>query len=184
MTTRRWSRRRRTTLRRATSSGRSVPRFETEFSLPPFSHYRSLRRVNPSPFLYYLDFDRFAVIGSSPEILVRCGTARFRSGPLRAPVAAASPPAEDPCPGGRAACRSKGTGRASHAARPRPQRRGPVAEIGSIKVTDRFILEYYSQVMHIVSMSRASWHRSMTRSMRWWPASQPAPYPARPRSGP
>ena len=46
-------------------------RFETEFTLPPFALYRSLRRVNPSPFLYYLDFDSFAVIGSSPEILVR-----------------------------------------------------------------------------------------------------------------
>ncbi|MGE3832429.1 MAG: chorismate-binding protein, partial [Parvibaculaceae bacterium] len=38
-------------------------RFETEFTLPPFALYRSLRRVNPSPFLYYLDFDRFAIIG-------------------------------------------------------------------------------------------------------------------------
>src|SRR5207248_11793463 len=46
-------------------------RFEAPFALPPFALYRSLRRVNPSPFLYYLDFDRFAIIGSSPEILVR-----------------------------------------------------------------------------------------------------------------
>ena len=46
-------------------------RFESNFALPPFALYRSLRRVNPSPFLYYLDFDQFAIIGSSPEILVR-----------------------------------------------------------------------------------------------------------------
>ena len=41
------------------------------FDLPPFNLYRSLRRLNPSPFLYYLNFNNFSVIGSSPEILVR-----------------------------------------------------------------------------------------------------------------
>ena len=46
-------------------------RFEAPFTLPPFSLYRALRRVNPSPFLYFLDFGDFAVAGSSPEILVR-----------------------------------------------------------------------------------------------------------------
>ena len=46
-------------------------RFEAPFSLPPFSLYRALRRTNPSPYLYFLDFGTFAVAGSSPEILVR-----------------------------------------------------------------------------------------------------------------
>ena len=46
-------------------------RFEAPFTLPPFALYRALRRVNPSPFLYYLDFGGFSVAGSSPEILVR-----------------------------------------------------------------------------------------------------------------
>ena len=46
-------------------------RFEAPFKLPPFALYRALRRVNPAPFLYYLDFDGYAVAGSSPEILVR-----------------------------------------------------------------------------------------------------------------
>ena len=46
-------------------------RFEVPFKLPPFSLYRSLRRLNPSPFLFYLDFGDFSVVGSSPEILVR-----------------------------------------------------------------------------------------------------------------
>lgn len=54
-------------------------RFESDFTLPPFTLYRSLRRVNPSPFLYYLDFDRFAIIGSSPRFWCGCGTARSRS---------------------------------------------------------------------------------------------------------
>ena len=46
-------------------------RFTCPFPLPPFTLYRALRRVNPSPFLYFLDFPGFAVVGSSPEILVR-----------------------------------------------------------------------------------------------------------------
>src|SRR2546423_4895630 len=46
-------------------------RFRRAFSLPPLALYRALRRLNPSPFLYFLNFPGFAVVGSSPEILVR-----------------------------------------------------------------------------------------------------------------
>ena len=46
-------------------------RFTCPFPLPPIALYRALRRVNPSPFLYFLDLPGFAVVGSSPEILVR-----------------------------------------------------------------------------------------------------------------
>ncbi|MGH6942951.1 MAG: anthranilate synthase component I family protein, partial [Geminicoccaceae bacterium] len=46
-------------------------RFTLPFHLPPFALYRALRRLNPSPFLFFLDFDGFALVGSSPEILVR-----------------------------------------------------------------------------------------------------------------
>jgi anthranilate synthase component I len=55
-------------------------RFETPFTLPPFALYRALRRVNPAPFLFYLDYGTFAVAGSSPEILVRVrdGTVTIR----------------------------------------------------------------------------------------------------------
>src|SRR5207244_10064907 len=55
-------------------------RFEAPFTLPPFSLYRALRRTNPSPYLYFLDFGDFAVAGSSPEILVKVsgGTVTIR----------------------------------------------------------------------------------------------------------
>src|SRR5439155_17051409 len=55
-------------------------RFEAPFELPPFSLYRALRRVNPSPYLYFLDFGDFAIAGSSPEILVKVagGTVTIR----------------------------------------------------------------------------------------------------------
>ena len=46
-------------------------RFRAPFTRDPFALYRSLRRSNPSPFLFFLDFGGFAVVGSSPEILVR-----------------------------------------------------------------------------------------------------------------
>nr|MCU0987372.1 chorismate-binding protein [Acetobacteraceae bacterium] len=55
-------------------------RFRVPFTLPPFALYRSLRRLNPSPFLFFLDFGGFAVVGSSPEIMVRLrdGTVTIR----------------------------------------------------------------------------------------------------------
>jgi anthranilate synthase component 1 len=46
-------------------------RFEVPFRLPPFALYRALRRLNPSPFLFFLDYGSFSVVGSSPGILVR-----------------------------------------------------------------------------------------------------------------
>src|SRR3569833_3770045 len=46
-------------------------RFRRPFTLPPFSLYRALRRLNPSPFLYYLSLPGFQIAGSSPEVLVR-----------------------------------------------------------------------------------------------------------------
>src|SRR6185437_3716431 len=46
-------------------------RFSVPFALPPFALYRALRRINPAPFLFYLDFGGFSIVGSSPEVLVR-----------------------------------------------------------------------------------------------------------------
>ena len=64
-------------------------RFEAPFTLPPFALYRALRRVNPAPFLFFLDFGGFAVAGSSPEILVRVrdGTSPSARSPARARAA-------------------------------------------------------------------------------------------------
>ncbi len=51
-------------------------RFETEFPLPPFALYRALRRVNPAPFLCYLDFEDFQIVCSSLRFWFACATAR------------------------------------------------------------------------------------------------------------
>jgi len=126
-------------------------RFETEFTLPPFTLYRSLRRVNPSPFLYYLDFDRFSVIGSSPEILVRVRDGKVTIRPIAGTRRRGATPAEDRALAAELLADPKE--RAEHLMLLDLGRNdvGRVADIGTIKVTDQFILEYYSQVMHIVS---------------------------------
>jgi anthranilate synthase component 1 len=126
-------------------------RFETEFTLPPFALYRSLRRVNPSPFLYYLDFDHFAVIGSSPEILVRVRDGKVSIRPIAGTRRRGATPAEDRALAAELLADPKE--RAEHLMLLDLGRNdvGRVADIGSIKVTEQFILEYYSQVMHIVS---------------------------------
>ena len=63
--------RRNTSGRRHLPGGAEPALRDTVLALPPFSLYRALRRTNPSPFLFFLDFGDFAIVGSSPEILVR-----------------------------------------------------------------------------------------------------------------
>jgi anthranilate synthase component I len=126
-------------------------RFETDFVLPPFSLYRALRRVNPSPFLYFLNFDRFAVVGSSPEILVRVRDGKVSIRPIAGTRRRGATPTEDKALAEELLSDPKEL--AEHLMLLDLGRNdvGRVAEIGSIRVTDKFILEYYSQVMHIVS---------------------------------
>jgi anthranilate synthase component 1 len=126
-------------------------RFEAPFTLPPFALYRALRRVNPSPYLFFLDFGGFAIAGSSPEILVKVdgGTVTIR------PIAGTRPrgatPHEDAALEAELLADPKE--RAEHLMLLDLGRNdvGRVAEIGTVKVTDQFFIERYSQVMHIVS---------------------------------
>ena len=126
-------------------------RFEAPFALPPFALYRALRRTNPSPYLYFLDFGGFALAGSSPEILVKVkdGEVTIR------PIAGTRPRGVDEADDKRLAAEllADPKERAEHLMLLDLGRNdaGRVSEIGSVKVTDKFFLEYYSQVMHIVS---------------------------------
>jgi anthranilate synthase component 1 len=126
-------------------------RFSLPFSLPPFALYRSLRRLNPSPFLFFLDLGGFAVIGSSPEILVRL---RDETVTIR-PIAGTRPRGKTPDEDRRLAADllSDQKELAEHLMLLDLGRNdvGRVARIGSVKVTERNIIEYYSHVMHIVS---------------------------------
>jgi len=126
-------------------------RFEMPFSLPPFALYRALRRVNPAPFLFFLDYEGFAVAGSSPEILVRVrdGTVTIR--PLAGTRPRGATPHEDKALEEELLADPKE--RAEHLMLLDLGRNdvGRVARIGTVTVTDQFFIERFSQVMHIVS---------------------------------
>ncbi|WP_342153910.1 anthranilate synthase component I [Methylorubrum sp. SB2] len=126
-------------------------RFEAPFTLPAFALYRSLRRTNPAPFLCYLDFEGFQVVCSSPEILVRVreGTVTIR--PIAGTRRRGATPAEDKALSDELLADPKE--RSEHLMLLDLGRNdvGRVSRIGSVRVTDSFFLEYYSQVMHIVS---------------------------------
>jgi anthranilate synthase component 1 len=126
-------------------------RFETEFTLPAFALYRSLRRVNPAPFLCYLDFEDFQIVCSSPEILVRVRDGKVTIRPIAGTRPRGATPAEDRAHAESLLADPKE--RAEHLMLLDLGRNdvGRVAEMGSVEVTHSFFLEYYSQVMHIVS---------------------------------
>lgn len=125
--------------------------FEAPFTLPSFALYRALRRINPSPYLYYLNFGDFAVVGSSPEILVRVRDGKVTIRPIAGTRPRGATPEEDKALAEELLADAKE--RAEHLMLLDLGRNdvGRVAEIGSVRVTDSFFLEFYSQVMHIVS---------------------------------
>ncbi len=126
-------------------------RFEAKFSLPPFALYRSLRRVNPAPFLFFLDFGTFAAVGSSPEILVRYRDGNVTIRPLAGTRRRGVDAAEDAALEAELLADPKE--RAEHLMLLDLGRNdvGRVAEIGSVKVVKSFAIERYSHVMHISS---------------------------------
>ncbi|MGZ8389489.1 MAG: anthranilate synthase component I [Rhodoplanes sp.] len=126
-------------------------RFETPFALPPFSLYRALRRVNPAPFLFFLDYGSFAVAGSSPEILVRVREGKVTIRPIAGTRPRGTTPHEDQALEDELLEDPKE--RAEHLMLLDLGRNdvGRVSSIGTVQVTDQFFIERYSQVMHIVS---------------------------------
>jgi anthranilate synthase component 1 len=126
-------------------------RFSVPFSLPPFSLYRALRRLNPSPFLFFLDFGDFSVVGSSPEILVRVRDGRVTIRPIAGTRPRGKTPEEDKALAQELLADPKEL--AEHLMLLDLGRNdvGRVAEVGSVKVTERMSIERYSHVMHIVS---------------------------------
>ena len=126
-------------------------RFEAPFTLPPFSLYRALRRTNPSPYLYFLDFGTFAVAGSSPEILVKVSGDVVTIRPIAGTRPRGATPHDDKALEDELLADPKE--RAEHLMLLDLGRNdvGRVARIGTVSVTDRFFVERYSHVMHIVS---------------------------------
>ncbi len=126
-------------------------RFSVPFALPPFALYRALRRINPAPFLFFLDFGGFAVVGSSPEILVRLRDGIVTIRPLAGTRRRGTTHEEDQAL--EAELLGDPKERAEHLMLLDLGRNdvGRVAEIGSVKVTESFVVERFSHVMHISS---------------------------------
>ncbi|MEO1047553.1 MAG: anthranilate synthase component I [Pseudomonadota bacterium] len=126
-------------------------RFTCPFSLPPLELYRALRRVNPSPFLYFLDLPGFAIVGSSPEILVRVRDGEVTIRPIAGTRPRGATRSEDVA--NEAALLADPKERAEHLMLLDLGRNdvGRVTSRGSVSVTDSFGIERYSHVMHIVS---------------------------------
>lgn len=126
-------------------------RFTSPFTLPPIALYRALRRINPSPFLYYLDLPGFALIGSSPEILVRARDGEVTIRPIAGTRPRGKTAVEDAA--NRESLLADPKERAEHLMLLDLGRNdvGRVASAGSVAVTDSYTVEFYSHVMHIVS---------------------------------
>ncbi|MGX1196518.1 anthranilate synthase component I [Parvibaculum sp. MBR-TMA-1.3b-4.2] len=126
-------------------------RFETPFTLPPFALYRALRRINPSPYLYFLNFEDFSVVGSSPEILVRVRNNRVTIRPIAGTRHRGKNKAEDAEIAEELLADPKE--RAEHLMLLDLGRNdaGRVSKIGSVEVTEKFALQHTSHLIHIVS---------------------------------
>ncbi len=126
-------------------------RFAVPFKLPPFSLYRALRRLNPSPFLFHLNFGDFSIIGSSPEILVRVRNNKVTIRPIAGTRPRGKTVDEDQILANQLLADPKEL--AEHLMLLDLGRNdvGRVAKIGSVKVTEKMLVERYSHVMHIVS---------------------------------
>jgi anthranilate synthase component I len=126
-------------------------RFQVETGAQPFDIYRVLRVLNPSPFLFYLTFDDFHLIGSSPEILVRVEDGKVTVRPLAGTRRRGKDEAEDRALAAELLADPKE--RAEHIMLVDLGRNdvGRVAEFASVKLTDLMTVERYSHVMHITS---------------------------------
>ncbi len=126
-------------------------RWTQAFTLPPFAFYRSLRRTNPSPFMFFFNFGPFQVIGASPEILVRLRDGTVTVRPIAGTRKRGATPEEDRALEADLLADPKEL--AEHLMLLDLGRNdvGRVAKVGTVHPTEKFIVERYSHVMHIVS---------------------------------
>ena len=129
-------------------------RFETPLTVHPFDFYRALRVVNPSPYMYYLDFDGLVVAGASPEMMTRTEDGVIETRPIAGTRPRGRTPEEDA--GLAAELLADEKERAEHVMLVDLARNdiGRVAGYGQVEVDDFMSIERYSHVMHIVSRVR------------------------------
>jgi anthranilate synthase component 1 len=137
-------------------------RFTAPYAAAPVSLYRALRRLNPSPFLYFLQMDGFSIVGSSPEILVRVRDGIVTVRPIAGTLPRGATPAEDRANEERLLADPKeraehlmlldlGRNDVGRVAQADPGNDPAWGARGGVRVTGSFFVERYSHVMHIVS---------------------------------
>ena len=126
-------------------------RMSKPFAASPLALYRTLRSLNPSPYMFYFDFEDYHVVGASPEILVRLEGDRVTVRPIAGTRKRGATPEEDAALATELLADEKE--RAEHTQLLDLGRNdcGRVAKIGSVKLTENMLIERYSHVMHIVS---------------------------------
>jgi anthranilate synthase component 1 len=126
-------------------------RMQMPFAGPPLQLYRTLRRINPSPYLYYFNLAAFHIVGSSPEILTRVDNGTVTVRPIAGTRPRGATPEADQALAAELLADPKE--RAEHLMLIDLGRNdiGRVAAPGSVRVTEQMIIERYSHVMHIVS---------------------------------
>ncbi|MEM6594529.1 MAG: anthranilate synthase component I [Pseudomonadota bacterium] len=126
-------------------------RWTEDFALPPFSLYRALRRTNPSPFMFYFNMDGFDIVGASPEILVRVFGDEVTIRPIAGTRKRGATPAEDKALEEDLLADQKELAEHLMLLDLGRNDTGKVSKIGTVRPTEKFIIERYSHVMHIVS---------------------------------
>ncbi|WP_425075027.1 anthranilate synthase component I [Sagittula sp. S175] len=126
-------------------------RWTQPFPLPPFALYRSLRRTNPSPFMFYFNFGGFQVVGASPEILVRVFGNEVTIRPIAGTRPRGATPEEDNALEADLLADQKELAEHLMLLDLGRNDTGRVSRIGTVRPTEKFIIERYSHVMHIVS---------------------------------
>jgi len=131
-------------------------------SADPFDIYRALRTINPSPYMFFLDFADFHIIGASPEILVRVEDGTVATRPLAGTRRRGQSPAEDAAL--EQELRHDEKERAEHIMLVDLGRNdiGRVSEPGTVEVSDLMEVERYSHVMHLVTHVQGKLRRDMT----------------------
>jgi anthranilate synthase component 1 len=126
-------------------------RLSVPFRARPVDVYRALRSLNPSPYMYFIDLGRTQIVGSSPEVLVRLEQGRIKVRPIAGTRPRGRTPEEDLANERDLLADPKE--RAEHLMLVDLGRNdvGRVAKTGTVEVPDRFVIERYSHVMHIVS---------------------------------
>ncbi len=126
-------------------------RWTQDFPQPPFALYRSLRRTNPSPFMFYFNFGGFQVVGASPEILVRVFGDEVTIRPIAGTRPRGATPEEDKALEEDLLADQKELAEHLMLLDLGRNDTGRVSKIGTVRPTEKFIIERYSHVMHIVS---------------------------------